>query len=326
MAVAIADLHTTAWHDARRSGVGGSDIPILAGLSPYRNLGIHDLYLLKTGQLEPSPSTPAMEVGQVIEDAIAILYARRTGKAVVRANQLARHPDHAWAIGNIDRKVRGERRLLEIKNRRSSTRELPADIECQVQWYMGVTRYPVADVAILVSGSDLRIVEVTADEAYFQDLVVIAGDFWRRVVAGDPPDIDGSASAARYLAAKYPWHQGDDLAPADADIEHLAQQYRAGKEIASGGVSIMAAAENAIKALLGESPGVQGDGWRITWKRSADYHKTDWASAVKSYVDEDPMRLVAFEPHTQKHTRVVEGSRRFVPTFDLRPEGEEPAA
>lgn len=297
----------------RRAGVGGSDIPILAGLSPY-DRGVHDLYLDKIGDSEPAEPSWAMEVGVVIEDAIATLYSRKTGKTVVRSNVLVRHPEHPWAIGNLDRKVRGERRLVEIKNRRALSRAegIPADVECQVQWYLGVTRYPVADVAILVGGSDLRISEVVRDEAYFRDLLTIAADFWTRVETRTPPDIDGSASAARYLAATYPWHRRDlDLVPADAALEALAAEFheaRGDRLVAEGRERT---AENAIKAVLGEAPGVEGDGWRITWRRTADYPRVDW-KAVAAEFQADP---AAYQAAVAAHTVTVEGTRQFRPTF-----------
>lgn len=318
---APAPLHTEDWHAGRRTGVGGSDIPILAGLSPY-DLGPHDLYLDKRGESEPRESTPAMEVGLVIEDAIAVLYTRRTGKQVTRANRLVRHPQYPWAIGNLDRKVRGERRLLEIKNRRYMGRDgLPADVECQVQWYMGVTRYPVADVAILVGGSDLRIIEVQADEHYFRDLLVIAGDFWRRVEDGRPPDLDGSAAAARYLASRYPWHQGEDLVPATPDVDAMAAELRQARADATEALARVDTTENAIKAVLGEAPGVQGAGYRITWRRSADYQRTDWKAVAGAFRG----ALVALggeaagkhaDDYAAEHTTTVEGTRRFVAHWD----------
>lgn len=308
-APAAPALRSEDWHAARRTGIGGSDIPILAGLSPYSR-GPHDLYLEKRGEREPEPGTDAMEVGQVIEDAIATLYARRTGRQVTRANRLARHPQYPWAIGNVDRKVRGERRLVEIKNRRHLGRRdgLPADVECQVQWYLGVTRYPVADVAILVGGNDLRIVEVVADEPYFRDLLVIAGDFWRRVEQGTPPDLDGSAAATRYLAATYPWHQGDDLVPAGPDMDVMASQLRLARGAAADALAQVDTVENAIKAVLGDAPGVQGAGYRITWKRSADYERTDWKAAAQA---------AGVDPETiANHTVTVEGTRRFLATWE----------
>lgn len=316
MTVDAAPLHTADWHATRRSGIGGSDIPILAGLSPYGR-GIHDVYLEKIGELEPSPSSPAMEVGQVIEDAIATLYTRRTGRKLNRSLTIRRHPDYAWAIGNIDRRVRGEHRLVEIKNRRSLTKAegLPADIECQVQWYLGVTGYPVGDVAMLVGGNDLRIIEVDADADYFRDLLVIAGDFWRRVEQRQPPDIDGSASAARYLAATYPWHRkDDDLVPATPDIERIAQELRQARQAAQDGLGRLATAENAMRAVIGDAPGVQGAGWSVTWRRSADYARTNWAEVAKDLAGIVPADQ--FHEIQTAHTTKVEGTRRFVAKFE----------
>jgi putative phage-type endonuclease len=320
----IAERRAEAFHERRRSGIGGTDIVILAGLSPY-DRGPHDLYLEKRGEAEPQVSSKVMRIGQVIEDAIAILYAEETGRKVVRSHVLVRHPDHEWAIGNLDRKVRGERRLVEIKNRRalSKAEGLPADVECQVQWYLGVTRYPVADVAILVGGNDLRIIEVWRDEPYFRDLLAIGGKFWRDTQQGIAPPIDGSASAGRYLASKYPWHRTDEpLAWADADMEALAQDLARARADRLDAEGREATVSNAIKALLGESPGVEGDGWRITWKRSADYRRVDWHAVADDFMHYQDEYRAAVE----EHTKTVEGTRRFDARFEgeAQPKIEEP--
>lgn len=300
-------LHSPEWHAARRLGVGGSDIPVLAGLSPY-GTGIHDIYLEKIGELEPRPSSPEMEVGSVIEDAIAILYQRRTGRKAIRANVIRRHRDHPWAIGNLDRVIVGERRLVEIKNRRAATRELPADVECQVQWYLGVTGYPVADVAMLVGGSDLRILEVKADASYFDDLLTIAGDFWSDVESRTPPAIDGSESAARYLAHRYPWHTSEVLLPANADVEKLALRLAAAKVARDDALSQVRLVENGIKALLGEAPGIEGADWKITWKKTADYSRTDWHGTAAALRPADDAE---WEAAVREHSKRVDGPRQF---------------
>lgn len=302
-----------AWHAARRRGIGGSDIPVLAGLSPY-DATPHDIYLEKTGQIEPRPASPAMEVGEVIESAIAELYTRRTHRQL-RRRGLVVHPEIPWAMGNIDRKVSGERRLVEIKNRRRvEGRDVPADVECQVQWYLGVTGWPVADVAMLVGGSDLRIREIAADPAYFSDLVTIGSDFWRRVEEGRPPELDGSAGAARYLAAKHPTHTSDELVAGGADVDAIVAEFRRLRAESLATLEELGAAENAIKALIGDAPGVTGPGYRIYWKRSADYAKVTWKLVAEGLRQTAPPDI--YEHLVELYSETVSGARRFMPYFE----------
>lgn len=91
-----------AWLAARRSGIGGSDIAAICGLSPYQTP--YDVWLDKLGQGEEvDPNSPGIYWGTVLEDVVAREYAQRTGAKVQRVNTMMRHPEADFALAKINR-------------------------------------------------------------------------------------------------------------------------------------------------------------------------------------------------------------------------------
>ena len=74
--IALEGLSREDWLEARRKGIGSSDIPAVLGLSRFA--GPFDVYCDKvTG--EDGPSMSAMKLGSALEDGIANYYADETG-------------------------------------------------------------------------------------------------------------------------------------------------------------------------------------------------------------------------------------------------------
>src|SRR5689334_22139628 len=53
------ELHSAEWHAERRKGIGGSDIPVLLGLSKYASP--YSLWAEKIGQVPPDESDDEAE-------------------------------------------------------------------------------------------------------------------------------------------------------------------------------------------------------------------------------------------------------------------------
>lgn len=66
-----------AWHDARRSTVGSSDIPIILGISPYKTP--LDLWKIKTGKVHPEESNFAQQRGKDMEPIARDWFCERMG-------------------------------------------------------------------------------------------------------------------------------------------------------------------------------------------------------------------------------------------------------
>lgn len=188
-----------AWLEERRHGIGGSDAPVIAGLSPWKTP--LKLYLEKRGEVEPDDlsDNEAVHFGNVLEDTVANEYARRTGRKVQRVNRILRHRDHPFMIANVDRLIVGEDRGLECKTvgtwaarneeewGPANTDLIPPQYLIQCQHYMGVTGRAVFDLAALIGGQELRIYTIPRDEQIINGLIIMETGFWGMVERGDPP-------------------------------------------------------------------------------------------------------------------------------------------
>lgn len=106
------------WLKQRKSGIGGSDVAAVLGLSAFRTPT--DVYLDKIGEAEPQQATDSMHFGQLLEDVVAKEFERRTGMKVQRVNTMLRENflhrladkldrwselTSGWALANIDRAI-----------------------------------------------------------------------------------------------------------------------------------------------------------------------------------------------------------------------------
>ena len=113
-----ADLSREEWLSFRRQGIGGSDAAAVLGISPFRT-GV-DLYYDKLGQPveDDEQNWVAKEVGTLLEDLVARIFAKKTGLKVWPMPAMYRHPDHPCMLADIDRLVmlpKGETAILECK-------------------------------------------------------------------------------------------------------------------------------------------------------------------------------------------------------------------
>ena len=89
------------WLAQRRTGIGGSDVAAILGLSKYRSP--LDVYKDKIGETPDGEQSQAAYWGTKLEDVVAREFQERTGLKVQRVNrQLSRE---GWMHANIDRAV-----------------------------------------------------------------------------------------------------------------------------------------------------------------------------------------------------------------------------
>jgi putative phage-type endonuclease len=295
---------TSEWAAARRHGIGGSDAPIVIGESPYRSP--NELWAEKVGIVAPAPENEAMAWGRRLEPLVAAAYTEATGRRLRRVTRLLRNRERPWQLASIDREVVGERRLVEIKTTRSSrwdgTDAVPGDVLAQVEHYLSVTGYDVADVAVLVGGSDLRVIEVGRDDAYIRDLVELETDFIRRVESRTAPPLDGSDATRRTLGRLYPSDDGSQL-PATPETDRLLADLREARERATDAADRAATIENALRGFMGSASLLVGASYRVSLRKNADSRRTDWL-AVATELRPDPS-LVARYTATRDGPRVL---------------------
>ena len=205
--------------ERRKTGIGGSDVAAVAGLSEWRSpLDVFydklSIEFRKGEQKESAPvgETAALYWGSVHEAAIGRAYTAVTGKKLMRYNRKLVHPDKPYFIGDVDFLAyceNGKRPFntktgnivtgkgIECKTCRMAGDEwgergtdiVPLYYICQVQWYMGlIPTIESFDIPVLFGGSDFRIYTVYRDNDVISRLQNIADEFWtQHVVKQIPP-------------------------------------------------------------------------------------------------------------------------------------------
>ena len=259
-AIKTSNLSRDEWLALRQSGIGGSDIAAIIGVSPYATA--YDIYQSKTQPLSEEDMSEFAYWGTVLEDTVAREFSKRSGLKIQNVNYLMRHPTHRFAIANIDRAiinrdVSGNVRfkdgklttdqIVEIKTASEyvgknwgdeDSDEVPDQYQCQAQWYMGVTDTQVCHMAVLIGGNKYRQYRIERNDDLIDVLFEAAHDFWHNnVLAGVEPD----ATTLQNAKDKYPRHNPDavlDVAP-DSEAAKVFEHYESLK-----------AQEKEVKAAL----------------------------------------------------------------------------
>lgn len=197
--------------EARRSGIGGSDIAAICGESRYKTA--MDVYLEKTGAAPEKEENDSMYWGNVLEDIVAREFERRSALRIQRVNKLLRHPEHEYFLANIDRaivnpEISGVVRVsksgglttdqgLECKTAseytkdqwgESGTDDVPTEYLLQCQWYMLITGCRIWHLAVLIGGNDFRRYVINRDDEIIEMIAGAAQRFWCSIEQGIPPE------------------------------------------------------------------------------------------------------------------------------------------
>lgn len=293
----------TAWLEQRRSGIGGSDAAAVLGISKWRTP--LSVWLDKTGQADNTSETEPMRWGTLLEPVIKQEYAERTGREVIAPGFL-RHHKHQFMVANVDGITRDDR-VVEVKTSRSAdgwgepgSDQVPEDYLLQVQHYMAVTELPVADIAVLIGGSDFRIYTVAADAELQAMMVDAEAAFWRTVIDMMPPAPVTFADAVAMYGRNA---RKDSITTASQDVIEALHQLKAIRSR----LGDLEAQEEAQKAIImkamGEHDTLADAAGKVlaTWKLSA---------APKRF---DAKALAAVHPDIHAaFLKEGEASRRFL--------------
>lgn len=279
------------WLKARTTGVGGSDVAAILGLSKWKTA--LQVYQEKRGEIEPQADNDAMRWGRYLEPVVRQAYADETGNEVRVLDQLVRQPIYEHMIANLDGFVvpkAGPSRVFEAKTARTSdgwgeagSDEIPQPYLLQVQHYMEVTGFEVADVAVLIGGSDFRLYEVPADRELQERLIDAEAEFWERVTKGEPPEPVTYADAQ----ARFGRSSKAGAILADAELQAAVQQLRELKTQAKH----LELAEEQWKAVVMKAMGdsdtlIDAQGHTLaTWKAACAPKRFDIAAFKAKHAD-----------------------------------------
>jgi putative phage-type endonuclease len=231
----------SVWLQARRAGIGASDVAAVIGVSPYQ--GPLHVWLSKTGQYDVPPNA-AMRWGTRFEDDVMDEFIERHPELVViRSPGMYADPTEPWRMASLDGEAVGDDGLtvVEIKTGQSrwtdketwgepGTDEIPLHYLCQVTWACLVrqaTRWQLAFLPLdnLDGYAEYR-GEFSPELA--TQLATRVGAFHRdHVLAGAEPDADGLADTTEILAAMRGTRKLVTRADLPADAQLWQQGYLA---------------------------------------------------------------------------------------------------
>jgi putative phage-type endonuclease len=246
------------WRLARLLGVGGSEVAMLVGLSPYGSE--FSLYHAKTGLYVEELVNDEMEAGTRLEPVIAEKFADMHPEySLQRPAGTWHHADRRWQIANPDGLLHDvadlDRRkptaLLETKFSlyadqfgEEGTDEIPIWYRCQALWYLDTFGLDLLHLMVFV-GSEGRFREyiVRADATDQATLRTAAERFLDRVKRGQRPSIDGHDKTYEVIKALHP-----EIDPSSVELPPRLAQLFCGTKAAAKAAETEARRATALVA------------------------------------------------------------------------------
>ncbi|MEI6267575.1 MAG: YqaJ viral recombinase family protein [Methylococcaceae bacterium] len=255
---------------ARKNFIGASDAAAAIGLNPYKTP--LDVYLEKTGQVEPFAGNEATYWGNLLEPMVAIRYELETGLKLRKHGMTIVSKIYPFMGCHIDRKVTGQPVVVEIKTGGfwtrndwggSGTDQIPDSVLVQVTHQMIVTDFKKALVAVLLGGQEFRHYEIEFDDSLAQIIIDKEQAFWQYVVEQTPPPPTTQSD----LKQLYPSDNGESIT-ATPDIEHIVEALKTAKDIEKIAAGNVDGLELELKSFIGNNTTlVDGKGQTLaSWK------------------------------------------------------------
>lgn len=269
----------------RATGYGSSEVATICGLNRWESP--IKVYERKVLEEEGGRSSLPADLGVLLEEPVAQLYARRTGRHLRLVKTLS-HPAPARAIvkATPDRAAFKEApafpkrmklgleqleqcdRFVEVKTVDERDRRyygepgsdlVPEEKLAQVMWQMGATdgRVSLTDLAVLFGRRSWEIFTVRYSPDVFGSIFEIVERFDRdHVQARRPPPVDGSRAYAEYLARTHPAPTLPQLLASDED-EPLMLNFMKLKAVEKRLKKVLEAESNRLKLRIGDHFGLK---------------------------------------------------------------------
>ncbi|MBP8536119.1 YqaJ viral recombinase family protein [Streptomyces sp. MK37H] len=265
------------WLNARRKGIGSSDLPAVMQLSGFKT-PLH-VYYDKRGQLPHDDEfSEAAHFGNVLEEPLARDWARRNRTVVESVGIIANETD-SWQMCTLDRLCtecpldRSVRSLcaLEVKTRNAFVAQLwrqgpPDDVLAQVLWQILVTGLDHIHVVCLIGGQDYR--QYTVRRSEHTKLVAYinaeAGRLWHEhITQGRAPAPTGEEPPDALLELYdrlHPDREGVAVVDRDVDtLDAVADYLAEGDTIREAKKRQKAAYARMVAALGNAQAAIRGD-------------------------------------------------------------------
>ena len=271
----------------RMKYIGASEAASVLGLSRWASP--LEIWAYKTGEIIPDPSKNEMAKwwGIELENAVARRFVKVTGKKVCRVTEAYVHPQFPFIKAHIDRKVIGERSILQCKTATAfkakeweEEDEIPAEYIIQEVVELACSGYDKAYIAVAIGNHDFKIKEIERDKALENDIIGKLATFWDSFVI---PKIMPSivlAQDSEVLLRLFPRAipETEISLPIESnqiilDIESLKLREKNIKEA-------IVSSQNKLKALIKENEYGNTGTYRVSWK---NIHKDSYIVKAQDF-------------------------------------------
>lgn len=307
----------TEWLDARKGGIGASEVGTILGVNPYETP--YQLWRRKMGLDAPKQESFLMKAGHYLEDAIARFCADETGVEIIkqsaeefvvvnRDKQFLRvSPDrYAWlpdAKHTADNKV-----IIECKSTQKAISEddIPLSWFSQVMYQLGVCEMPQGYLAWLTQGRDFGYKRIAFDKGFYNDVIVAEIErFWVDNILGKK---EPTLTSLDDVKLRYPRHEAGKFIEATPEMIEQYETLKSTSAEIKRLMDIKTEAENALKIAIGEAEGIVAPATLessartlVSWKASKDARKFNEKAFAAENAD-------LYESYLE----TVAGSRRFL--------------
>jgi putative phage-type endonuclease len=223
--VSTENIAESDWLNYRRTGIGGSDVAAVMGVSPF--ITTRDLYYDKSGikpMIDDESNWVAKKVGHLLEDLVAEIFVKKTGYKVFKIKKIFRHPLYGFMVADVDYFVElpgGKRAILECKTGNYNTQEkwangaVPINYEYQGRHYMSVMNLDTVFFACLFGNNENEFVWRKVERDIDQETAMIEQEqyFWEEYVLKgvEPPYTESGDLVLESIRRHY--GEADEAAP-----------------------------------------------------------------------------------------------------------------
>lgn len=287
--------------------IGGSSIAAVLGLSNFKTQ--LQIWAELTGMVAKEDISGKMQVrlGNKMESVVAEIFTEDTGKKLHRVNETFTHDNYPYLVGHIDRRIVGEKSIVEIKAVSAWSREqwkdgqAPQEYILQLMWYLGLTKTNMGYLVALIGNQELAIVPVVFDKEIFETMVKKAVDFWENFVIPKVMPTQITKDDGSTLYQLFP------VADSNKDIILTDEATALIETLEANSAELMAlegqieASKNMLKAMMGEAESAQAGKYRITWKNQTskridvDRLKKEQEVIYGAYLKESSTRVLRYK-------------------------------
>lgn len=212
---------TEKQREERKLGIGGSDMPIIMGLSSYKTP--YQLYLEKTEQIETAQEMNDLQYwGHQLEGIVRDEFSKRNN-VLVESPDTVIHPFYPFLRGNVDGFIPDWNAVLEVKCSsgfmahawgEDGSDVIPMPYLVQVAHYCSVMNADCAYIAVLIGGNDYREFKYTRDMELEEHVINAAKEFWNCVQTKTPPPATNQVD----LKLMFPKHDPEKTVTINTDV------------------------------------------------------------------------------------------------------------